>query len=392
MNDQSSARTSKLRNIKQKIAKIGGLPRKILDALPIGVFITDQEGQLVFVNLRYISMSYYERHELIGQHFTFTVLEKDKDLLNYLHNECTQEDQELEQEWQMQRKDRQKFPVLTHTSRLRNDETENPLIITFLVDTSSYHVTNGRLNASIDLLNQKLTAQEVTNYIANHDLKNNINGIWQSVQFLKDLKPSKAQKQWIDIIEQLSGQTLNMLNTANDLLRMENGKYVLTLSQCNLLEIVQRQIDLLTPMAKQKKIKFITFFNQQEVYFSTTTLTIAADRVYLERLFANLTQNALEASPEHEMIDIQVDVQDHLTVKIHNQGVIPQRIRDHFFEKYATAGKEKGTGLGTYIARLITEAHQGDIRFNTGEADGTTIIIEFPISICHHQDQETVLV
>lgn len=69
-----------------------------------------------------------------------------------------------------------------------------------------------------------------------------------------------------------------------------------------------------------------------------------------------------------------------MTVAIHNFGAVPEGMRERFFEKYATAGKSTGTGLGTYSARLIAETQRGGIRMDTSETEGTTITVSLPRS------------
>ena len=67
-------------------------------------------------------------------------------------------------------------------------------------------------------------------------------------------------------------------------------------------------------------------------------------------------------------------------VTIHNQGAIPEDIRDRFFDKYSTSGKKQGTGLGTYSARLLTEVQNGRIEFESSEEAGTTLKVSMPLS------------
>ena len=54
-----------------------------------------------------------------------------------------------------------------------------------------------------------------------------------------------------------------------------------------------------------------------------------------------------------------------------------ESIRDTFFQKYVTLGKEKGTGLGTYSAKLMTEAMGGSITMESSEEHGTTVRLVF---------------
>jgi len=85
----------------------------------------------------------------------------------------------------------------------------------------------------------------------------------------------------------------------------------------------------------------------------------------------------VEASPKKETITVAMNQGEGITISIHNQGTVPEEIRDNFFEKYATAGKYSGTGLGTYSARLIAETLGGEISLETLEENGTTIRISF---------------
>jgi len=88
--------------------------------------------------------------------------------------------------------------------------------------------------------------------------------------------------------------------------------------------------------------------------------------------------NALEASPKGGQILVVLYGTDPVTIRIRNQGAVPPAIRENFFQKFVTAGKVGGTGLGTYSAKLIAEVHGGTIGMETSEADGTTVTIVLP--------------
>ena len=111
---------------------------------------------------------------------------------------------------------------------------------------------------------------------------------------------------------------------------------------------------------------------------STPTMTRGEDSL-LQSLFANLLDNALDASPKGgEVAVIMSQDQDSVRIAIHNQGIVAEEVRDRFFEKYATCGKIKGTGLGTYSAMLIAKAHGGDVVMESGETSGTTVTVTLP--------------
>ncbi len=66
---------------------------------------------------------------------------------------------------------------------------------------------------------------------------------------------------------------------------------------------------------------------------------------------------------------------------IHNFGVIKESVRDNFFDKYVTSDKHRGTGLGTYSAKLVVEAHHGEIKFTTSQEEGTNLLVRIPANL-----------
>ena len=96
-------------------------------------------------------------------------------------------------------------------------------------------------------------------------------------------------------------------------------------------------------------------------------------------MVCNLVRNAKEASPKGGIVDICLAAGETITLSVQNQGIVDSEIRDRFFEKYVTSGKPKGTGLGTYSARLIAEVHGGCINLYTSdEKHMTTVTIDLP--------------
>jgi len=130
-------------------------------------------------------------------------------------------------------------------------------------------------------------------------------------------------------------------------------------------------------LTRRKKIRI-------ESQFTGPTKTDLTDcfgeESLIQDMFTNILKNALEASPDQKTVTITcIFTEKDLHILVHNHGIVPESIRHNFFEKYITFGKSCGTGLGTYSAKLIAEAHGGQISFSTSEKDGTTVIISLPI-------------
>ncbi|MDP3426434.1 MAG: ATP-binding protein, partial [Humidesulfovibrio sp.] len=94
----------------------------------------------------------------------------------------------------------------------------------------------------------------------------------------------------------------------------------------------------------------------------------------LPMAFQNLLLNAFEASPPGETVRVELSADAVCRVAIRNAGVVPPEIRDRFFDKYVTLGKVKGTGLGTYSARMMVQAQGGGISMDTSDARNETVL------------------
>ena len=93
-----------------------------------------------------------------------------------------------------------------------------------------------------------------------------------------------------------------------------------------------------------------------------------------QSLFQNLVKNACEAAPAHSTVTVTLKDEDPLRVEVLNTGTVPLAIRATFFDKYVTAGKERGSGLGTYSARLLAVSQRGRIAMRTSDQDNTTTL------------------
>lgn len=109
-------------------------------------------------------------------------------------------------------------------------------------------------------------------------------------------------------------------------------------------------------------------------------LIFQGERTLLLSLLDNLLTNASSASAEsNKNIVLTIHVNEKLTFIVRNAGNIPEELRPRLFQKYATFGKKKGNGLGLYIAKLITEAHGGELTYSTGSGE-TFFAAQMPLN------------
>jgi signal transduction histidine kinase len=168
-----------------------------------------------------------------------------------------------------------------------------------------------------------------------------------------------------------------MINRSIDLFKMEKGTYALHAQPVDALHLIRQIADALKEALAAKNIA-IDVSVQGKSPADGQTFQVMAEEMLLYSMLANLIKNAVEASPRGGRIAVSLRREEACTLAIHNPGCIPEGIRGRFMQKFATSGKEHGTGLGAYSAKLIATTLGGTVDFSTSEADGTTITVRLP--------------
>ena len=218
--------------------------------------------------------------------------------------------------------------------------------------------------------------------IIRHDLKNPLNGILGFSQLLLEDSPlGDTEREWVQYIKESGNQMLEMLNHFLDIYKMEEGNYLPAMERFDLISLFEKMDKEVHKLKSDKLIDIIYILNDKPFSWKDE-LWIFGEEIHIESLFYNLIENAIEASPEEETMQIQV-AEDQESIKIHirNKGMIPVEVQDNFFHRYSTFGKPDAKGLGTYKAKLIAQAHKGDITVNTSEEMGTELIVTLPVTL-----------
>jgi len=211
-----------------------------------------------------------------------------------------------------------------------------------------------------------------------HDLKTPLNGIISLSKRLQyESNINNEQRNWVNMINESGQQILHMVEHSLDIYKIEEGTYALKPVPVDITRLFHRLSEEISYLAAKKDVT-LAFYRDTRPLSWDTLHWIAGEEMLLANLFSNLIKNAIEASPEKETVTIRLYEKSMHEVEIHNMGIIPERIQDQFFERYVTADKESGTGLGTYSAKLIASVHGGDITFQTSESHGTTLTVKLP--------------
>jgi len=224
---------------------------------------------------------------------------------------------------------------------------------------------------------QAAKLREEVEQITRHDLKNPLTGIFSGVDLLEIMEGlSPDQMEILDIIKGSAHKMLHMINASLDLFKMEQNIYRLNLVEVDLVRVILRIEKECHSIIKAKQTGIVI---RNEGLAETGKFIVKAEDLLIYSMMSNLIKNALEATPKTEKISVTLSRKEtQAVICIHNQGSVPGEIKPVFFEKYTTSGKAKGSGIGTYNARLIARTLGGSIHMDSSEEQGTRISILLP--------------
>ncbi|HET6878172.1 MAG TPA: ATP-binding protein [Jatrophihabitans sp.] len=167
-------------------------------------------------------------------------------------------------------------------------------------------------------------------------------------------------------LDRLTELVTNLL----DMSRLRAGALPVLTAPVGLDDVVSRALDYAAPLTPV------------EVDVPEDLPEVTADAGLLERVVANLVQNAVRFSPGHVRIAGST-LADRVELRVIDRGPgIPQSEADSVFEAFQRRGDSSqpgaGVGLGLAIARGLTEAMGGTVTLEETPAGGATFVIGLP--------------
>lgn len=189
---------------------------------------------------------------------------------------------------------------------------------------------------------------------------------------------SEAIKDRLDKINKHSDGLVNLINELLDISRLEAGKMEMKFELHPLQQIMESVADLLEPQLKEKKIE-LTLDIPKDLK------PVFVDAGQVERVFVNLTNNAIKFTPAEGKINIKVfDSGEFIQVDVSDTGIgIAENDLDKIFEEFYRVDNPinqtlQGTGLGLSLVKRIVEAHKGKIGVKSKLNAGTTFSFTIP--------------
>lgn len=210
-----------------------------------------------------------------------------------------------------------------------------------------------------------------------HDLTTPLDAIKLAASIARENgNGSETRDQYLSLIEQ---ETRRLSDLSFDILQCVNTDGTLAKQTVDLKAYMQEVCFLLQGDFKSHGIGFD--------YNLDYDGPVSLDPDAFKRLIINLASNAreilIQQGPGNTNPGFSIHVgkraRDFVFAFSDNGPGIPDHMKDHIFEPFATYGKPYGTGLGLAISKQIADRHGGTISWEPGNGNGTTIRVSLPL-------------
>jgi signal transduction histidine kinase len=221
-----------------------------------------------------------------------------------------------------------------------------------------------------------------------HELRTPISNMKMAIHMLRMAPNPERQERYLQILQTECTREAELINDLLDLQRLEAASYPLFVVES--IDLQQWLPELLEPFRTRSQ-------QHQQILrleFLAQTPPLVSDRASLNRIVAELLNNACKYTPPQGQIVLQVDYQlqpqntlpeakASVTFAFRNQVEIPAAELPRIFEKFyrvpnADPWKQGGTGLGLALVQRLSERLKGSIRVESG-GGWTTFLLTLPI-------------
>ncbi|MBS6501791.1 MAG: hypothetical protein KH415_09200 [Clostridium sp.] len=261
-------------------------------------------------------------------------------------------------------------------------EKANSIMISY--DNSKYRDKYAELYKKLEVLQESEKTKSEFFASISHEFKTPINVIYSSVQLL-NLYKNKDDREFMGYylkyknnIKQNCLRSFKLIDNIIDASRINKGNYEANFNNINIVELVEKITNSITPYVEIKNIMVLFDTNIEE-------LIIKCDVYMVERIILNLLSNAIKFTPKNGKIIVSVnDKENEVEIRVRDTGIgIPKEMKDKIFNKFTQVDKslnrsKEGSGIGLSLVKSLVDLLNGKIYLNTEYKNGSEFVLNLP--------------
>jgi len=348
----------------EKLQKSELLFKTISNASPVGLWMTDANGENNFVNDTWVKWTGMplEQHYVNG--WLSRVLEEDKKDIPSFKNAFDR---------------REKY---TAEFRITRQDKE---IRWCLSEGYPFYDIHGEFagyaGSVTDITDIKKLEQQKDFFIsmASHELKTPITSIKGYVQILMSMhkeSPDTFLKNSLATVNKQIGTLTKLIADLLDMSKIKSGSLQLNKEDFSINDMIRETIE----EVKHTQPDYTIVFSPE------SENVIHADRIRIAQVLINFLTNAIKYSPHFNMVTIRTNVIDNnVVVSVIDSGIgISKHDQEKIFQRfYRVEGKDEktfpGFGIGLFIAAEIVQRHNGKISVESEPGRGSIFSFSLPL-------------
>lgn len=355
--------------------------RNIIANMNLGLIEVDNDEVIQYANQSFCDVSGFELEELIGKNPIKLLLYGDANM-QFLREQISLRKKGISSLYQLPVKNKRGEIRWWAISGAPNYDDQGNLL--------------GSIGIHLDITDQKKLEEELKQerakaldaskakeaFLANmsHEIRTPLNAIIGFLRELKKIQLTETQRQFVDNSYSAAQHLLSIINNVLDISKIEAGEMSLDNNVFSLKDSVCDVIGILTPKAKQKKIKLKAEFSEN------LSPNLKGDSLKIEQILFNIIGNSLKFTDKGEVnvvCDVMADYNDHqrISICITDTGIgMSEDYVRNIFKKFnqedgSVSRKYGGTGLGMAITKELIILMQGEIEIKSEKNVGTEISI-----------------
>jgi PAS domain S-box-containing protein len=341
------------------------LLRNITTAAPAGLWMSDENGDITYVNQTWIDWTGLPFQENLAGGWLNAIVPEDRERAREKFLDDLGSKSLYEVEFRINHTDGARhWCVATGSPQYRGDGT-----------------FSGYIGSCVDITEQKNLQQQKDDFIgiASHELKTPVTSIKAYTQVLEKMLLKKGDTREAVMINRMDGQLNRLTSLIGDLLdvtKINSGKLQFNDRDFDFNVLVKELVeDLQRTTAKHKLEENIL-----------PTGIVFGDKERVGQVITNLITNAIKYSPQADRIIIHTRVKNNevnLCVQDFGIGIEEDKLDKVFEQFYRVSGDMQhtfpGLGLGLYISSEIIKREGGRIWVTSKQGEGSTFCFALPL-------------
>jgi PAS domain S-box-containing protein len=358
---------------------------RAMEQSPVSVVITNVQGDIEYVNPKFVQVSGYSKEEVIGKNPRIL---KSGNIPAEVYQQLWTvilSGVEWKGELQNRRKNGEFYWEAVSIAVIKDADGKNIHFIAMKEDITARRAMESELRHSQAAAEAASKAK--SDFLANmsHEIRTPMNAIIGFSDLMKQTDLDDRQKKYLDAVTSSGQLLLALINDILDISKIEAGKIDLESIDFDIEHLVSDLVQIVKPRAQGKPIELLVNIDP------ACHRWYKSDPTRIRQVILNLLSNAVKFTEKGEIVvtvscravDGSGGRREMVAVSVKDTGIgIAEGNREFLFKPFSQADSSitrryGGTGLGLAISRAITQRLGGDIEVRSVEGQGSEFVAIF---------------